>query len=395
MKIDPEIRLANFMDSCLEYLDKKGNLLTAPPLYNPKKFAAKVVHFSPCENDFIYSNIFAEWNIEIFSYLEGGRKFNIINLVLSLYNVYKKLKKEGINIIRGRLPYLGSFLGCLAGKCLRIPSIVSLGGNNRIPQERENKYNYGSKWISYTMEKIVLYLCDQIIAPNYYTKDYVSSIIGEKRANAKVRIIPWTINKIDHDKLLGRDYFEHLGLKSTGPYILLVGFLNKYKFSDIMFKVVEEVTTSISSEVQFVFCGDGPLRDYGKASLKRFTNVLFIGWQPNEIIQSLINHARIILVPMSGFVLLEAASLGKPVIASNIEWHSELIKDGVTGFLVDPTSINKWVQKIKLLLGNSEVSERVGHNLQVVFNFEYDKESLIDREIALYHSLINSRVKRN
>jgi glycosyltransferase involved in cell wall biosynthesis len=391
MKNAPEIRLANFMDSCLEYLDKKGNLWTAPPLYNPKKFATKVVHFTPCEDDLIYSNIFAEWNIEIFSYLERGSRFNIINFVLSLYNVYKKLQKEGINIIRGRLPYLGSFLGCLAGKCLRIPIIVSLGGNNRIPQELENKYNYGSKWISYTMEKIVLYMCNMIIAPNYYTKNYVASIIGEKRTNAKVYVKPWIVTEIDHDRLKGRDYFEHMGLGKEGPYILVVGFLNKYKFSDIMFKVAEEVMTSLSREVQFVFCGDGPLRDYGQSSLQKFPNVLFLGWQPNEIVQSLINHASIILVPMSGFVLLEAASLGKPVIATNIEWHSELIKEGVTGFLVDPTSINEWAQKIKLLLDNSELGERVGHNLLKVFNSEYDKESLIDREIALYYSLINSR----
>ena len=66
-------------------------------------------------------------------------------------------------------------------KILNIPSVVSLGGNNRLSQ-LNNTYLYNSKFLSYNIEKIVLNFCDVIITPNYYTKNYVKSIIGEKKS---------------------------------------------------------------------------------------------------------------------------------------------------------------------------------------------------------------------
>jgi hypothetical protein len=83
MKNNLEIRLANFMDSCLSNLDKKGNLYTAPPAYNPNKFATKVVHFTPCEDDRAYEKMFAEYNIEIFPYID--HRSNFINQSIFYY----------------------------------------------------------------------------------------------------------------------------------------------------------------------------------------------------------------------------------------------------------------------------------------------------------------------
>jgi glycosyltransferase involved in cell wall biosynthesis len=383
-----EVRLANFMDSCLSDLDKKGNLNTAPPAYNPNKFATKVVHFTPCEDDRAYEKMFAEYNIEIFPYIDHRSHVSLFNLFRSVYSVYRKFKVEKINIIRGRLPYLGSIIGCLVGKVLGVPSIVSLGGNNRIPQERDNKYQFNNKWISYTVEKIVLFLCNIIIAPNRYTKNYVATLIGDQRANKKVRIIPWRLAKANPSEGDKIEIFSHFGLNPEVPYILVVGFINKYKYSDIMFQVAEAVMSTWPTQVQFVFCGDGPLRASGQASLQKFPQVFFLGWQPNEIVQSLLKYAELILVPMSGFVLFEAASLGKPVIASNIEWHDEIIEDGVTGFLVNPVAVKEWVHKIEIILKDRRVGKRVGANLREVFNSEYDQESLIAQEIALYRSLV-------
>jgi glycosyltransferase involved in cell wall biosynthesis len=388
MKDNVEIRLANFMDSCLSDLDKKGNLWTAPTTYNPDKFSPKVVHFTPCEGDLAYKKMFAAYNIEIFSYIVHRSKFKLFNLFLTFCEVLKKFKQENINLVRGRLPYLGSIIGCLAGRLLGVPSVVSLGGNNRIPQERDNTYQFNSKWISYTVEKIVLYVCDMIIAPNRYTKNYVATLIGAQRAHKKVRIIPWRITPAAVREVDQPEIFSRFGLNPEVPYILVVGFLNKYKYSDIMFQVAAAVLRARPTQVQFVFCGDGPLREFGQAYLQKFSQAHFLGWQPNDVVQSLMRHAKMILVPMSGFVLFEAASLGKPVIASNIEWHGEIIADGVTGFLVTPVAVNEWVRKIEIVLKDPGLAERLGDNLSNVFRAQYDQNSLINQEIALYHSLV-------
>ena len=48
--------------------------------------------------------------------------------------------------------------------------------------------------------------------------------------------------------------------------------------------------------------------------------------------------------------VLEAMMCGKPVVASKNRGHCELVKDGVTGFLVDPDDISAYAEKINMAL---------------------------------------------
>lgn len=386
--------IANFMDTCLEDLEKKGNLSHALNLFNPKMFAKKVIHFSHCPNDNSYKKIFSEKNIEIFSYFLPRNLLLIFKLIPSFFTILLKIKKENVSIIRGRLPYFGSLIGVVIGKILIIPSVVSLGGDNRIPQKLMNRYYFGNKIISYSVEKFVLLHCDVIISPNHFTARYISSIIGIERAEKKTEIIPWINYKMSVSTKSSETILNNLGINPEIPIILIVGYINKYKFSDLQFEIAENVLISDPNRAQFIFCGDGELKNFGQEKLKTYFNIKFIGWQPNDIVMTLIEKSSIILVPMSGYVLLEAAAFAKPVISSNVEWHSELIKDGVNGFLVNPTSINEWSERIQQLLENKNLAEKFGNKLKDVFESEYNPDLLINKEIGLYKKILGSWEKR-
>lgn len=391
------VRIANFLNSCLKDLEAKGNLGSAPKLYNPKMSAEHVVLFTLCPEDKKYAQDFGPWNIEIFPFVDlktkGYSPQNLVKILRAPFISYKKIKKARIDVIRGRLPYFASLVGCLAGRMSKTPTIVSLGGNNRLPQERSKTYHYGSKMISYTMEKWTLILCHVILAPNQYTKRYVASIIGKRRAEKKVRVIPWIIDREGSLEDSHENVPERLGLNLTLPFVLVIGFINPYKYSDIMFKVAEALFSGGPQDLQFVFCGDGPLRETGEFLLQRYENARFLGWQPYPVVQALIRKAAVVLVPMSGFVLLEAAAAGRPVVASNIEWHGELVEDGVSGFLVKPVSVDDWVRKIRLVLGNPELGRTMAENLGKKFRSKYDPDILIDEEIELYRSLVQKKRK--
>src|SRR5580692_10266702 len=53
------LRIANFVDSSLEALERKGNLSHALNLYNPQDAAEKVIHFTVYPSDARYSEAFA------------------------------------------------------------------------------------------------------------------------------------------------------------------------------------------------------------------------------------------------------------------------------------------------------------------------------------------------
>ena len=58
-------------------------------------------------------------------------------------------------------------------------------------------------------------------------------------------------------------------------------------------------------------------------------------------------------------VILEAMAVGVPVIASNIEGILEIIKDGVTGFLIDEGDPTQLSGKIMEVLENPDLLGRV------------------------------------
>ena len=388
------LRIANFMDSALEALDRKGNLSHALALYNPRGAAETVVHFTPHRGDARYAAEFAARRVEIFPFFNDrarGRAWMIFAVPAAFFRVLAKIRRERLTLIRGRLPYFGSLLGCLAGRLLGVPSVVSLGGDNRIPQAREGRYYFGSRWISYGMEQAVLRLCDAIIAPNVFTRDYVATLLGEKRARRKTVVIPWILERaIGGERQTMPVDLAGLGLDPGLPIILIVGHLNHYKYSLEMFEVAAEVLTARPGSAQFVFCGDGPLRSQGERRLSGIAGAHLLGWQPNETVLGLMQRAALVLVPISGFVLLEAASLARPVVASHVEWHGEMITEGETGWLVQAEAVPAWAARICWILDHPAQARAAGERLKVVFQTDYSPDVALQREAELYARLLGS-----
>lgn len=177
------------MDSSLADLDRKGNLDSAPAQYNPNRAFESVLHFTWSPGDVRYQPRFSPWNIDIVPYGQRGG-FGVARIAVAFAQVARRLRSARVNVIRGRLPYHGSLVGVLAGRMLGIPSVVSLGGDNRLAQQLTGAYQYNSRRLSFAIEALVLRLATRIIVPNRFTADYVARIIGSARARKKIVEIP-------------------------------------------------------------------------------------------------------------------------------------------------------------------------------------------------------------
>jgi len=378
--------IANFMDSSLIDMERKGLLNTVPELYNPDTTFSKVIHFTPYIEDEQLCDFFIPWNIELVSHRALTK--NPFRLFLAALKVYVKMRQNKVDLVRGRLPYLGSLLGCLNALVLRIPSVVSLGGDNRMVQVAEGRYHYNSRFVSFAIEKLVLLLCTKIVVPNQFTAQYVGRIIGSDRIRDKVIIIPWRTEKIAESENNEPSIHEKFDIPVQSQLVPIIGFINRYKYSHVLFEALDNWLPSTDRPVVFVFCGDGPLRQDGEKLFSKRDDVLFIGWQDRPIVHALIRRASTVLIPMSGFVLLEAASMGKPVVTSRVEWHSELVEDMVSGRLVDPEDPIQWRGAIEQLLRAPETASEFGRALKRTFDADYSSDRSKALEIQLYRELI-------
>ena len=93
-------------------------------------------------------------------------------------------------------------------------------------------------------------------------------------------------------------------------------------------------------------------------------NVTYLGSVPYAEIHEQIAKAAVCVFPSFAEALpvswLEAMAMQKAVIASNVGWASEIIQDGVEGFLVHPTNHVEYANKISVLLNNTELQRKFG-----------------------------------
>ncbi len=151
-------------------------------------------------------------------------------------------------------------------------------------------------------------------------------------------------------------------------YLLFFGRLSPEKGIDTLIEAVEKLP-----EVKLKIVGPGPefqvLKErIGSSGLK--DRVELLGPKYGEELKALVRNSLAVVVPsrwyeVSGIVNLEAAALGRPIIASDIGGIGEIVKDGINGLLFKPGDSEDLARKIRLLktvdlpgLGDWAVSER-------------------------------------
>jgi len=103
-------------------------------------------------------------------------------------------------------------------------------------------------------------------------------------------------------------------------------------------------------KIQFIIAGSGPLEDMAKG----IPNILNKGFQSGDNLKKIIAEAMFAVVPSEwnepfGLTIIEAQSLGTPIIGSRIGAISELIDEGKNGMLFEPCNVDELVQKIREL----------------------------------------------
>jgi len=169
-------------------------------------------------------------------------------------------------------------------------------------------------------------------------------------------------------------------LPTDPPRLLCLGRLSVQKGFDVALTAFASIARRFPNARLFV-AGDGPQRsalEYRAADLGLTNAVDFMGWvSPHEVL-ALINTATIVLMPSrwEGLpsVVLQAAMMARPVVATRVSGLSEVVVHQNTGLLVEPEDAEGLANAIALLLDQPEAAVRMGlaarQRVQEVFSWE-------------------------
>lgn len=89
---------------------------------------------------------------------------------------------------------------------------------------------------------------------------------------------------------------------------------------------------------------------------------------------------------------LEAMSMEKALVTSNIGWANEMMVDGETGFTIMPKNHIEYAQKMKKMLTDNHLAIQCGKKARLRILEKFDSKLITKKNIELYQSIIKSKI---
>jgi glycosyltransferase involved in cell wall biosynthesis len=183
--------------------------------------------------------------------------------------------------------------------------------------------------------------------------------------------------------------------------LLYVGRLSKEKGVDVLLRAIKIIKESVHDIVVDIV-GDGPEKNMLinlSDDLYLNDNVRFIGSIPHNKIGDFYKQCTALIVPSVwgepfGLVGIEAISIGRPVIASNVGGISEWLDDEKTGYLVEPGNSNQIAEKVIKLFSHKRLLEQMGKNERKKVE-QFSIEIHVKKLEKIYQKMYMKRKKTN
>lgn len=241
-----------------------------------------------------------------------------------------------------------------------------------------------------------------IIAVSHFIK---KEIMGIGIDDTKITVIHHGIDqekfhpKIDASKILKK--FPQLKNKKVVFHPARIGLA---KGCDTSIKAINLVKKKYP-DVVLVLAGSKNIIDWGATQQKDIAYLVSLikhfGLENNclidvyslEEIKELYALSDICVYPSSsaepfGLTMLEAMATAKPMIITNAGGMTEVINDGINGYVIPVRDFELLAAKINTLLGDRKLRNRLGYTGRQIVESQYTKERVTKDIISVYKKLL-------
>lgn len=220
-------------------------------------------------------------------------------------------------------------------------------------------------------------------------------------------------NKIDAFIALGkfsRDKFVEIGLPAEkifvkpnfqfpvsqarsgdGAQFLYAGRLSVEKGLDILIEAWQ-MTEGIPLQI----FGTGPHESKTLKNTEKQVNIIVMGEKSKSDVLSGMLNSRAVVIPSKLYenfpmVILEAFSVGVPVIASNLGAMAEIVQGGVTGLHFEPGNPEDLARKVRWAWEHPAEMRQMGENAQKVFEEKYTPGKNYEQLKGIYRKVLEKK----
>jgi glycosyltransferase involved in cell wall biosynthesis len=348
---------------------------------------------------------YVEDNVEYIKLLDKTDNFNTNNIIdyikKYILSVIKLALENNAVILHAATNYWNGIAALYAAKYLKIKSIYEvrvLWEDTSTVSKPELKGSDLLKMIQ-VQEKKIFDEADKIITINNSLKDrlIINGVDGDK--------IEVVYNGVDTNTFSPNSSSrENLRVKhniqNEDIVIGYIGTLSNYEGLNYILECMKQLIEE-SYQIKFLVIGDGPYKNDMMNLITQYkleNEVICLNKMKHSKVFEYYNMIDIIIYPKkkcdlcnstSGNKILEAMSMGKPIIASELEAFKEIITDGENGILCEPDNLNDLISKTKLLIQDDELRTKIGENARnwVVTNRQWTDSA--EKMKAIYNSFLH------
>lgn len=247
------------------------------------------------------------------------------------------------------------------------------------------------KWVNRFHEKRALKNADGLLSVSQFTADLTNAVFG---LDKKFTIIP---NSIAVDAFSSDD--SNTRNKHTilyfGSLIRKKGLLElPFIFNAVVAKNPKVQLLLIGRDVPDIISGNASTWEMmqGFFTAEAQANVRYLGSVPYENIKNHIDEATVCVFPTFAEALpvswIEAMAMQKPIVASNIGWATEVIDDGVNGFLVHPTNHDLYADTIVKVLENESLQKELGMQARKKVTQKFSITPIAQQSLVFYKKVV-------
>lgn len=328
---------------------------------------------------------------------EWGDRWPLLNFALAQSQLVRQLdvliERERVGVIRAGDPYYLGLLGLLLKWLHRVPLVVRVNGNYDAIYESVGRLAYPrlfrTRRIEKRVERFVFPRVDLVAGANQNNMEYAIQN-GARRERSTV---------FRYGSLIAPSHFQPPQARAESapvvtefqnrPFMICISRLEPVKHPEDTVAVLVEARESVE-DLGLVLVGGGSMSDQLTDLTERLGlsgSVVFAGNRDQDWIARAFVESSIVLSPMTGRALVEAALSATPVVAYDVEWHGELIRDGETGLLVPYRDTSAMATAVVSLLKDPRWARHLGDSARAFTLEMMDPNRLMEHERRSYDAL--------
>lgn len=309
-------------------------------------------------------------------------------------NIIRVAKKNHVDLIHAHFAYPEGFVGVLAKRIIKKPLIVTCHGYdiNTVP---EVGYGIRLRKEYDALVRTTLKNADAIICVSTNMRKEVLKLgVSPNKTFVVPNAVDLELFRPPHNKQDLKDVEEMRRLFNVNEddfLILNARHLNLVYGIDYLIYAAKVVVQHVKN-VKFIVAGEGVLKEKLCALIQKMglqNHVKLVGKIPRMLMPKLMRatslYVNTSLADGTPPSLIEACASGVPIVSFNVGGISDIIDDGVNGYLVEPRDYKTMAFKIIYLLNNPGILHEFGFNARRKAEITFDINARIAKIIDIYN----------